>query len=197
MDFMQIFTLVTGVIYIILEIRQKNFMWVVGILTSVAAMWVFFRQGLYASFILNGYYLVTACIGLWQWKRDRNRIGSEEAGESASEDMIHLNKLSRKTLIISAIATVAGTLLLAEIMIRFENPMSYMDSAVTVLSAVATWWLVKAYLQQWWLWIIADTMSTILCATQGLWWMSALYLLYALSAIYGLQHWKKNGIIVE
>ena len=31
MDFMQIFTLVTGVIYIILEIRQKNFMWVVGI----------------------------------------------------------------------------------------------------------------------------------------------------------------------
>ena len=197
MDFMQIFTLVTGVIYIILAIRQKNFMWVVGILTSVAAMWVFFRQGLYASFILNGYYLVTAFIGLWQWKRDRNRIGSGEVGDSVSEDKIHLNKLSRKTLIISAIATIAGTILLAEIMIRFENPMSYMDSAVTVLSAVATWWLVKAYLQQWWLWIIADTMSTILCATQGLWWMSALYLLYALSAIYGLQHWKKNGIIVE
>ena len=46
MDFMQVFTLVTGVIYIILEIRQKNLMWVVGIATSLAAMWVFFRQGL-------------------------------------------------------------------------------------------------------------------------------------------------------
>ena len=197
MDFMQIFTLITGVIYIILEIRQKNFMWVVGILTSVAAMWVFFRQGLYASFILNGYYLVTAFIGLWQWKKDSDRIESADKAETGSKDKIHLNKLSWKTLIISTIVTIAGTILLAEIMVRFENPMSYMDSAVTVLSAVATWWLVKAYLQQWWLWIIADTMSTILCATQDLWWMSILYLLYAVSAIYGLRHWSRNGIIVE
>ena len=64
MDYMQIFTLLTGVIYIVLEIRQKNFMWVVGIATSLAAMWVFFRQGLYASFGLNTYYFITAFIGL-------------------------------------------------------------------------------------------------------------------------------------
>ena len=74
MDFMEIFTLVTGVIYIILEIRQKNFMWIVGIATSIAAMWVFFRQGLYASFALNAYYLATSFIGLWQWRRDRRRL---------------------------------------------------------------------------------------------------------------------------
>ena len=74
MDWMQIFTLVTGVIYIVLEIRQKNFMWVVGIATSIAAMWVFFRQGLYASFGLNTYYLITSFIGLWHWGRDRKRL---------------------------------------------------------------------------------------------------------------------------
>ena len=44
---LEIFTLVTGIIYIILEIRQKNAMWIVGILTSIAAMAVFFRMGLY------------------------------------------------------------------------------------------------------------------------------------------------------
>ena len=75
---MQIFTLVTGVIYIILEIRQKNSMWLVGILTSLAAMWVFFRQGLYASFGLNTYYLITAFIGLWQWKRDKGSLDAAE-----------------------------------------------------------------------------------------------------------------------
>ena len=42
MDLMQIFTLVTGVVYIVLEIRQKNFMWGVGIATSLTAMWVYF-----------------------------------------------------------------------------------------------------------------------------------------------------------
>ena len=194
MDFMEIFTLVTGVIYIILEIRRKNFMWVVGIATSIAAMWVFFRQGLYASFGLNAYYLATSFIGLWQWRRDRNHI-QEDTSESG--EVIHLNRLTIRTAVISAIAAVAGTVLLAETMILFENPMSYMDSAVAVLSAIATWWLVKSYLAQWWIWIAADAMSTILCATQGLWWMSALYCMYSLSAIYGLYHWKRNGRYVS
>jgi nicotinamide mononucleotide transporter len=147
MDFMEIFTLVTGVIYIILEIRQKNFMWVIGIATSLAAMWVFFRQGLYASFGLNAYYLVTSFIGLWQWRRDRDRLADDT--DSRKDEAIHLNRLSWKTVLISAIAAIAGTVLLAEIMVLFENPMSYMDSAVAVLSAIATWWLVKSYLAQW------------------------------------------------
>jgi nicotinamide mononucleotide transporter len=193
MDFMQIFTLVTGVIYIILEIRQKNSMWYVGILTSIAAMWVFFRQDLYASFGLNTYYLITSIIGLWQWKRDKDIISTDKTDESGNKDIIHLNRLNWKTVAASALITIAGTVLLAEIMLKLENPMSYIDSAVTVLSAVATWWLVKAYLQQWWLWIAADLMSTILCVTQGLWWMSLLYALYTLSAFYGLYHWKRNG----
>ena len=191
MDFMEIFTLVTGVIYIILEIRQKNFMWVVGIATSIAAMWVFFRQGLYASFALNTYYLVTSFIGLWQWRRDRNRL--ETAEEAKGEETIHLNRLSWKTVAVSAVAVIAGTIALAWVMQLLENPMSYMDSAVAVLSAVATWWLVRSYLQQWWIWIAADAMSTVLCATQGLWWMAALYAMYSLSAIYGLIHWKRHG----
>ena len=193
MDFMQIFTLVTGVIYIILEIRQKNSMWYVGILTSIAAMWVFFRQDLYASFGLNTYYLITAIIGLWQWRKDKEKISQNSPETGAHEKERHRNRLPWTSALISLIITIAGTFLLAEVMIRFENPMSYIDSAVTVLSAVASWWLVKAYLQQWWLWIAADLMSTILCATQGLWWMTALYALYTLSAFYGLYHWKKNG----
>ena len=195
MDFMEIFTLITGVIYIILEIRQKNFMWVVGIATSLAAMWVFFRQDLYASFGLNAYYLITSFIGLWQWRRDRSRLGSDEAAEKG--EVIHLNRLTWKTVMISAIAAIVGTVLLAEIMVMFENPMSYMDSAVAVLSAIATWWLVKSYLALWWIWIIADAMSTILCATQDLWWMSALYCMYALSAVYGLYHWKRHGVYIK
>ena len=195
MDFMEIFTLVTGVIYIILEIRQKNFMWVVGVFTSLAAMWVFFRQGLYASFGLNTYYLITAFIGLWQWGRDKKKLSSADV--SADSGKIHLSRLSVRTLAVSALVTVAGTFALAWVMLMLENPMSYLDATVAVLSAVATWWLVRSYIEQWWLWILADAMSTILCATQGMWWMTALYAAYALSAIYGYVHWKKHGVYIN
>ena len=205
MDMMEIFTLVTGVIYIILEIRQKNLMWLVGVLTSVAAMWVFFRQGLYASFALNTYYLVTSFIGLWQWSRDKKKLvtegGSDVVAEAQPEgDKIHLNRLTTKTVAVSAVVMVLGTFGLVELMqwlhsagILQENPMSYLDSAATILSAIATWWLVRSYIQQWWLWIVADLMSTILCASQGMWWMTALYAAYTLSAVYGWAHWHRNG----
>ena len=190
MDFMEIFTLVTGVIYIILEIRQKNFMWVIGVLTSLAAMWVFWRQSLYASFALNTYYLITAFVGLWQWGRDKKMVNDEAASDS---DVIHLNRLTFKTMAVSAMVAVAGTFALAWVMELVENPMSYLDATVTVMSAIATWWLVKSYIQQWWLWIAADLLSTILCATQGMWWMTALYAAYTLSAIIGYNHWKRKG----
>ena len=194
MDFMQIFTLVTGVIYIVLEIRQKNFMWVVGIATSVAAMWVFFRQGLYASFGLNTYYLVTSFIGLWQWRKAK--AGMAEAMETEDADAVHLHRLSWRTVLVSLAVAVAGIFALAELMELLDNPMSYLDAAVAVLSAVATWWLVRSYIEQWWLWIVADTLSTILCATQGMWWMAALYAAYTLSAVYGYVHWKRKGLYI-
>lgn len=190
---MEIFTLITGVIYIVLEIRHHNFMWIVGVVTSLAAMWVFFRQGLYASFGLNTYYLITAFIGLWQWRRDRRKVGEDGGGATSDEETIVLNRLDVRTVAISAIIAVAGTLALAEVMELVENPMSYLDSAVTVLSAVATWWLVRSYIEQWWLWIFADTLSTVLCLTQGMWWMAALYAAYALSAFIGLRYWRRHG----
>lgn len=188
---MEIFTLVTGIIYMILEIRHHRFMWVVGVLTSAAAMWVFFRQGLYASFGLNTYYLITAFVGLWHWTRDSRRLAVEE--NVAEDEVIVLNRLSLKTVLLSLAFSVAGIFALAWVMDLVENPMSYLDSAVTVLSIVATWWLVKSYIEQWWLWILADTLSMILCLTQGMWWMAVLYAAYTASAFIGLLYWRRHG----
>ena len=188
---MEIFTLVTGIIYMILEIRHRRFMWVVGVLTSAAAMWVFFRQWLYASFGLTTYYLITAFVGLWLWTRDSRRLAVEE--NVAEDEVIVLNRLSLKTVLLSLAFSVAGLFALAWVMDLVENPMSYLDSAVTVLSIVATWWLVKSYIEQWWLWILADTLSTILCLTQGMWWMAVLYAAYTASAFIGLIYWRRHG----
>ena len=170
-------------------------MWVLGIITSLASMLVFYSQGLYASFGLNAYYLITAFIGLWQWRKDKRAI------ENTAR--IHLNRLSWKVVAVSAIIIIAGSVGVAagmEYMSELgfkENPMSLLDASVAVLSAVATWWLVKSYLQQWWLWIAANILSMVLCATQGMWWMALLYIMYTAAAVIGLKHWEKNGEYVH
>ena len=180
-------------------------MWVVGIFTSLAAMWVFFRQGLYASFGLNTYYLITAFIGLWQWRRNRASLSTGDNGQEQKDDnIVVLNRLTIRTVIVSLIVSLCGILALSYGMsalhkagILGENPMSLLDSAVAVLSAVATWWLVKSYREQWWLWVLADTLSVVLCATQGMWAMAALYLAYVAAAVYGLHYWKKKGVYIN
>ena len=119
-------------------------------------------------------------------------------------DMIVLNRLSLRTVFVSLLVTVLGSVLLSRGMTYFhevgvlaENPMSLLDSVTAVLSAVATWWLVKSYRAQWWLWIVADALSVTLCAMQGMWPMALLYVVYVASAVYGLSYWKKHGVYLE
>ncbi|MBQ8838683.1 MAG: nicotinamide mononucleotide transporter [Bacteroidales bacterium] len=193
----EIFTLVAGVIYVILEIRQKPLMWVLGIFTSLASMWLFFLQGLYASSALNTYYLLTAFIGLWQWGKDRKRLADVSRETEQDGDVLHLNRLTVKALVSSAIVTVVAVAGLGRVMALFGNPMSYVDSAVAVLSAIATWWLVRSYLEQWWLWVLANALSVWLCASQQMWWLTMLYAAYTLSAVYGWIYWRRHGRYVE
>ena len=172
-------------------------MWVVGILTSLAAMYMFFCKGLYASFGLNTYYLVTSFIGIWHWRRDKEIIKAE------SDDTVHLNRLTRSDVLVGAAVAIMGVValtlgmeLLGRIGMR-ENPMSLLDAIATMLSVVATWWLVRSYIQQWWLWIVADALSTYLCLSQDMWWMALLYGAYAASAVVGYLHWKRHGVYVD
>ena len=191
--FMQIFTLLTGVAYVILEIRQKNLMWAVGVVTGIAAMWVFFRQGLYASFGLNTYYLFVSFWGLWQWSRTKRLAKDALPTEDEGGDVICLRHITPNVLAVSVLLAVAGTVALSLLMERFENPMSWLDSSVAVLSALATWWLGRSYLEQWYVWIAADCVSVILCISQGLWWMVVMNVFYTEAAAYGLVHWKRHG----
>ncbi len=227
--FMEIFTLVTGVIYVVLEIRQKNLMWIVGMATSLAAMYMFFTEGLYASFGLNCYYFAVSVWGLWQWRRDGRRLavsrgtgadgdegldgrgasrdvdgGNEAAvgsvecdGKKAGGDVVHLNRMGWRTAVALCVVLVAGVLLLRVGLNFLRDSMSGLDAAVAVLSAVATFMLAKSYIYQWLVWIVADLMSTVLCAMSGMYWMTALYAVYALSAAYGYVYWRRHGVYIE
>ena len=191
----EIFAFVTGILYIVLEIGQKNAMWVIGILTGVACAWSFAVQSLWASMGLNVYYVFMSVWGLWQWRRDR-RLLSERTGEDAG-DAIRLRRIPRRVLWVSAVLAVAGSAALIVLLHLLGDRESAMDAVVAVLSAVGTWWLAKSYPQQWLLWIFADLLSTILCLAVGMYWMSLLYLAYTASAVYGWYHWTRRGTYID
>ena len=180
----EIFAFATGIAYVVLEILQKNAMWVVGLLTGAACAFSFAVQKNWGMTGLNLYYVVISVVGLARWRHD---------GEKVGEGVIHLNPLPRKTALWSAVGFVVGSLVLIPVF-RALGDGSSIDATATVLSVIATWWLTRSYIQQWMLWVVADGLTTALCLGNGQYWMTALYLAYMLSAVYGYVHWKKKGV---
>ena len=184
----EVFAMVTGVVYLVLEILQKNSMWVVGILTSTACAFEFAVTHVWASMGLNIYYVVMSVIGLLQWRK---------ASEAVGEGEIHLSRLPRAVALWSAALFVLGSLVLMQVLRAAGDPAPRLDAVAVTLSVIATWWLAQSYLQQWLLWIVADIFTTTICLTTGQYWMAVLYTAYIASAVYGYFHWKRKGKYVS
>ena len=184
----EIFALVTGIAYVVLEILQKNAMWVLGVLTSAACAFSFSVQQVWASMGLNVYYLVVSVLGFIRWRRDSREVAEGE---------IHLRKLPRRTVWWSVAIALAGMAGLYFVLKATGDSAPGLDAAATLLSVIATWWLTRSYIEQWLLFIVADILTTALCFTTGQNWMALLYLAYIGSAIYGYFHWKKRGKVVN
>ena len=229
--FLEIFSLVTGAIYLILEIKQKNVMWVVCIISSSVAAMLFFRERLFGSMALNIYYIFTAFWGLWSWMKDSQALKQAKNQhteyqysakqqtelqdtvkqqtelqdtakqqtatlQTESQQTIHIRRLTKSVAILSAVAFIIATPFLKQLLILLEGGSTTLDSMVFMLSIIATIWLVKSYLEQWLLWILADLLSTAMCITQQMYWMAALYAMYSVVAVYGYHHWKRHGVYV-
>lgn len=190
----EIFAFATGIAYVILEILQLNFMWIIGIATGLACAFSFGVQHIWGQMGLNIYYVAISIIGLVRWRRDAAAL---EAPKGSTEETIHLNHLKLKTILISILILAAGSAVLIWLLKMLGDSESALDAVVVVMSAIGTWWLAESYPQQWFIWLIADSALAAMCIHSGMWWMSGLYLAYALSSVYGWFHWKRNGRYVD
>lgn len=188
-EIIEIFALVTGVPYIILEVLQKNSMWYFGIATGIACAYSFAAQHLWANMALNVYYAVMSVWGLYQWRKDSKAL--EAGGDDTAA--VHLGKMGLGTALWSAGIFICGTALIVWLSGVTGGSASLLDAVSTMMSVVATYWLGKSIPYHWIIWIIADIILVVMCFTQGQYWLTALYAAYVAFAAYGLFHWLKKG----
>ncbi|MBR4882251.1 MAG: nicotinamide mononucleotide transporter [Bacteroidales bacterium] len=216
---MEYFGFVTGLLYLIWEIRQNNLMWVVGILSALAYAFVFAQSALWAAMLFQVYYFCVSIYGLISWRRDKKLLASGSGNTAASSassastataasaaaspaspasPAITYRIITPKALLVSAAACAAVFAAIYWVLARFTgDPMPVMDAVVATLGIVATYWLGKAYLHQWLLWVGVNVLSVWMFFSQGLYLTAFLYILYTLCAFYGFLHWKKNGVEIS
>lgn len=138
------------VIYLVLQIFKHRAMWNVYIPSCFAAIITFLDSATWAFAALNVYYVVMGIVGI----RNYRNVAASAANEDP--DRILLNKLTRRDFLIAICLTIAGIPALYFLLTYLQDHTPLLDAIVTTLSIIGTWWLTKSYIQQWWLWIVAD-----------------------------------------
>jgi nicotinamide mononucleotide transporter len=192
-NYIEIFGAITGILYVVFEIRQNIWLWPVGIITSGVYIWIFFTGKLYADMSLQGYYLVVSILGWYWWVKGTERR-AQGSGEGKNKDgKLNVTRLSMMNGIILTSVFIVLFFVMWLVLSRFtDSPVPLWDSFITSLSIIATWMLAKKIYEQWYLWIIVNAASIILFFVKGLYPTVILYIVYCAMSFVGLKEWGKS-----
>ena len=201
---LELFGVVFGFIYLYLEIKQKQGMWLVGFLMAAVYAVVYWQQEVYASMSFQIYYVLVSIYGFMQWGKDKVKGGVVADGEGLSRDsekvssQILYRRITIKVLMWSLLMYAAVVFFMVLVLGRYtEDPMPFADSSITVVSAIATFWLSKSYREQWLAWLVVNGFTVVMCVRIGLYPTAVLYFVNATASVYGYVHWKRKGVQIE
>ena len=185
-------TTILGLAYILLEYKASLWMWLVGFLMQALGIVLYYQKGLYADCGMEFYYLSMTVYGYWRWSRSAAQqppLHLERARGEALGLICHFphRLILPWTLLIAAVWATIYWLL-----VTFTNStVPLADSFTTALSIVGIWALAHKYLEQWFIWIAVDVVTSVLYFYKDIPFKASLYALYVVIAIAGYFKWRK------
>ncbi len=200
---LEIFGAVTGIVYVILEIRRNILLWPLGIVTSAVYIVVFGDNGFYAGMVLQGYYVIISVYGWYAWQRAGGKeqgarskeqgARSKEQGARSRGQVSTVSRIDRGTAVLCLISSVILWAVLWYSLDRWtDSPVPLWDGLITSLSVVATWMLTRRYIEQWYVWIVANSIAVIVYLTIGMYPTAVLFAMYTVMAVIGLREWGRQ-----
>jgi nicotinamide mononucleotide transporter len=180
------FGVITGLLFLYLEIKQYPIMWIVGILTSAVYIVVYLQARFYAYGILNVYYVVISVYGLWLWVRGDN---PNTKNTNASQYFRHM--YMQLAVILFAITLLLYATIYWALVSFTDSAMPWAEALGSSLSIVATWMLAKRFIEHWFVWIVVNIVSVTMFALQGLYPTALLFFCYVFLSSIGYLQWKK------
>lgn len=188
-NWLEIVTTILGLIYIWLEYKANIWLWVVGIIMPAMQVYLYWSHGLYAFAALTCYYTVAACYGLAVWKYRKTRNTHQPLPIVFMPRRLYLPVVA-VILVVWAVTCF--------ILIRFtDSPTPTLESLTNAFSIVGLWALSRKFLEQWYFWIVANTISCVIYAQTDMPYYIFLYGLYNIIAIAGYFRWKREAKMVK
>ena len=198
-----------AVVMVWCSIRELHWSWPLAIASSVMYFFVFRDSQLYGEASLQIVFALLAVWGWRQWLKQPAQPPSAVVHDDAQASLIadanakdqnHHNGASTGITRLSLRGrwlTLAASLLLWPVLALFlkhytDTDVPWWDGGVTALSLVGQYLLGRKVLENWGLWMVANTLSMGLFAYKALWLTVLLYAIFAVMSVIGWRTWQRQ-----
>jgi nicotinamide mononucleotide transporter len=169
----------TGALCVWLAAESDAWTWPVGIANNVLFLVLFWRSGLFADALLQVVYIAVSLYGMWRWRSGRGAARVRPVARTPRAEAIAV-----------LAASLTGAYGLAWYLAHSTpSTVPWGDAVTTVLSLAAQWLMSRRFLENWWVWIVADLVYMPLYVAKGLVVTAVLYFVFLLMCIAGLRGW--------
>lgn len=178
---LDITTTALGLAYILLEYKANVWMWVVGFAMQSLGIVLYYQKGLYADCGMEFYYLAMTVYGFIAWMHHKTKTKD-----------LPIRHIPKRMAFIWLGVGLGLWILIYFMLSRFTNStVPVADAFTTAFSVVGIWALARKYLEQWFVWIVVDVVTSVLYFYKDIPFKASLYALYVIIAIFGYFKWKQ------
>lgn len=163
--------------------RNNVHTWWTGIVGCTLFALVFYEVKLYADVILQIFFVLTSVAGWYRWLR----------GKSGQELDVRFSKPSFIA-ICAALAVVAAAGYGALLHAFTDAYAPFLDSMVLVFSVLGQILMMDRRVENWWAWLLVNTIAVPLYASRGLYVTAALYAAFWINAVVSLVRWRRLAV---
>jgi nicotinamide mononucleotide transporter len=184
-SYLEILGFFTGIAGVYLTIKRSPFCWPISALNVMLYAVIFYDAKLYADMGLQGVFLFFSVYGWYAWTKGSDNYLPDSSPLQVKQSTI--KELSFGILITIPIAVILGYMLKNQTNADFP----YIDSMLASLSIFAQILQTRKRLENWYLWILVDTVYILIYVSKELYLSALLYAVFLALAMQGVIEWRK------
>ena len=184
-SYLEILGFFTGIAGVYLTIKRSPFCWPISALNVMLYAVIFYDAKLYADMGLQGVFLFFSVYGWYAWTKGSDNYLPDSSPLQVKQSTI--KELSFGILITIPIAVILGYMLKNQTNADFP----YIDSMLASLSIFAQILQTRKRLENWYLWILVDTVYILIYVSKDLYLSALLYAVFLALAMQGVIEWRK------
>lgn len=172
---------ITGALTVWLTVIENIWNFPIGIANDVFFCILFWQASLFADMGLQVLYILLGFQGWYLWLRG-----------GKNQTALKVSSISVRELLILAFITVVATAGITIYLQHIQDSAPFWDALTTVLSIMAQYMLNKKFIENWYVWMLADLIYIPLYAYEHLYLTGVVYVLFLIMCVMGVKAWRES-----